>query len=157
MKYCDSTTGNHIPFCCACHLTGMPAFASINSHLGTQLGCRDNIESLAYLLIFFLHGSLPWLTDTCMQRSILTLKWKTSIEALCGGLPWELATLLTYSWTLFFSEEPNYDYIQMLFWPLITTAHVAMTEVADDLSFPNFPPLCATESTSSPHLPHKAL
>ena len=65
-KYCDSTTGNHVPFCRARHLTGMPAFALINSHLGAQLGHHDNIESLAYLLIFFLHGSLPWLTNTCM-------------------------------------------------------------------------------------------
>ena len=85
------------------------------------------------------------------------LKQKTPIEALCGGLPWKLAILLMYSQTLSFSEELNCDYIQMLFQSLITIAHVAMTEVADNLSFPNFPPLCATESTSSPHLPHKAL
>ena len=157
MKYYDSTTGNHVPFRRACRLTGTPAFASINSHLGAQLGRRDDIESLAYLLIFFLCGSLPWLTDTCTRRSILTLKWKTPVEALCGGLPRKLATLLMYSRTLSFSEEPDYDYIRMLFRPLITTAHVAMTEVADDLSFPNFPPLRATESTSSPCLPHEAL
>ena len=46
-----------------------------------------------------------------MQRSTLMLKQKTPVEALCGGLLQELATLLTYSQTLSFSEEPDYDYI----------------------------------------------
>ena len=157
MKYCDSTTGNHIPFCCAHCLTGMPAFASINSHLGTQLECHDNVELLAYLLIFFSCNSLPWLTNTHMQRSTLTLKQKTPVEALCGGLLQELATLLTYSQTLSFSEEPDYDYIWMLFQPLITKAHVSMMKVANNLSFPIYSSLHPTELISSPHLPYKAL
>jgi casein kinase 1 len=43
-------------------LVGTPAFASINSHRGLQLGRRDDIKSLAYSLIFLHRGLLPWLT-----------------------------------------------------------------------------------------------
>ena len=157
MKYCNSTMGNHVPFCCACHLTGMPAFASINSYLGAQLGHHDNIESLAYLLIFFSCGSLPWLTNTLTQSSsILTLKQKTPVEALCSGLPWELATLLTYSQTLSFSDEPDYEYIQLLFQPLRAKVPTSISEVTNNLSFPIIPSFHAAELTSSPCFPYDA-
>ena len=158
MKYCNLTTGNHVPFCRARRLTGTPAFASINSHLGAQLGRCDNIESLAYLLIFVLCSSLPWLTDTLTRSSsILTLKQKTPVEALCGGLPWELATLLTYSQTLSFSDEPDYEYIRLLFRPLLAKMSMSIPEVTNDLSFPIIPSPRAAELTSSPHFPCDAL
>src|ERR1700710_2195815 len=40
---------------------GTPAFASINGHLGLELGRRDDLESLIYLLICLVGGCLPWL------------------------------------------------------------------------------------------------
>ena len=50
----------HIPFRGGLGLTGTPLFASNNSHAGCELGRRDNFESLAYVLIYLLHGGLPW-------------------------------------------------------------------------------------------------
>jgi hypothetical protein len=57
-EYRDPNTYKHIPCKTNLGLTGMLPFASINSHLGLELGRQDNLESLAYLLIYFLHGSL---------------------------------------------------------------------------------------------------
>jgi hypothetical protein len=41
-------------------LVGTAVFASINSHLGLELGRWDDLESLAYILFYFLWGFLPW-------------------------------------------------------------------------------------------------
>ncbi|KAH7885679.1 kinase-like domain-containing protein, partial [Phlebopus sp. FC_14] len=46
--YCDLTTGDHVPFHHTHHLIGTPAFTSINSHLGAELGCCDNLKSLIH-------------------------------------------------------------------------------------------------------------
>ena len=63
----------HILFCDGIPLTGTPAFASINSHLGAELSQWDDIKSLAYVLIYFLWGSLPWSGTSDVDR-ILQLK-----------------------------------------------------------------------------------
>ena len=114
-EYRDFTTRAHIPFRDNCPLVGTPAFASINVHLGVEGGRRDDIESLAYMLIYFLRGSLSWLSDTHISKAtILKRKQEVSAECLCCGLPYEFATILLYARTLDFSQKPDYDYIRLL-------------------------------------------
>ncbi|KAG1763768.1 putative casein kinase 1 [Suillus occidentalis] len=89
-EYWDTATRVHIPFRQNQRLTGTPAFASINNHLGIDLGHRDDLESLTYMLIYLLRGSLPWLTsdhEKLSSTSILERKVNTTIEVLCNGIP----------------------------------------------------------------------
>ncbi|KAG2053293.1 kinase-like protein [Suillus hirtellus] len=105
----------HIPHHDNCPLVGTPVFTSINTHLGVKGGHHDDIKSLAYTLIYFLHGSLPWLSDTHISEATI-LKWKQKfpVESLCHGLPCKFATIPLYAHALNFSQRPDYDYIHLL-------------------------------------------
>ncbi|KAG1888299.1 kinase-like domain-containing protein, partial [Suillus subluteus] len=88
-EYWDTATRVHIPFHQNQRLTGTPAFTSINNHLGVDLGHCDDLESLTYMLIYLLRGSLPWLTsdhEKLSSSSVLEHKVNTTIEVLCDGI-----------------------------------------------------------------------
>ena len=82
-------------------LTGTPRYASTNNHLGIEQSRRDDLESLGYVLVYFLRGSLPWQglranSKTQKQRMILEKKRSTPIEVLCKGFPDEFRVSVSY-------------------------------------------------------------
>lgn len=119
-KYRDESTLNHIPYQTYKNMKGTGRYMSINSHLGIEHTRRDDLESLAHVLIYFLRGKLPWQHlegGSRKQRYRRIMQWKinTPTTELCSGLPDEFQIFLNYTRGLSFDAEPDYDYMRLLF------------------------------------------
>uniref|UniRef100_A0A0D9YAP0 Protein kinase domain-containing protein n=1 Tax=Oryza glumipatula TaxID=40148 RepID=A0A0D9YAP0_9ORYZ len=55
-KYMDTSTHQHIPYRENQTLAWTAQYASVNTHLGIEQGRRDDMESLGYVLMYFLRG-----------------------------------------------------------------------------------------------------
>ncbi|EOA19727.1 hypothetical protein CARUB_v10003777mg, partial [Capsella rubella] len=124
-KYRDSSSYRHVPYRENKSLVGTPSFASLNTHRGIEQSRRDDLESLGYILMYFLKGSLPWQglkAANKKQKSDMITEKKalTSIETLCNGHPTEFASYLHYCRALRFDDKPDYAYLKRLFGNLFT-------------------------------------
>jgi len=122
--YRDTKTHLHIPYNKNCYPTGTASFASINNHLGVERSRRDDMESLAYILVYLLRGSLPWLgvrpainmqwLDTTLQQ-----KMGLPLNLLGSACPNKFKLFLNYTRNLCFNEKPDYAYLHKSFHDLV--------------------------------------
>ncbi|KAI4984091.1 hypothetical protein ZWY2020_040944 [Hordeum vulgare] len=119
-RYRDSTTNRHIPYRENKNLTGTARYASCNTHLGIEQSRRDDLESIGYVLLYFLRGSLPWqglkaATKKQKYDKISEKKLSTPIEVLCKSHPVEFASYFHYCHSLTFEQRPDYSFLRRLF------------------------------------------
>jgi serine/threonine protein kinase len=119
-RYRDPKTHIHIAYRENKSIIGTPRYASINVQLGIESSRRDDLESIGYILAYFLRGSLPWqgLKATTSKRKyqkILETKMASPIDILYKGLPTELMIFAEYVRNLRFADKPDYEYLSKLF------------------------------------------
>lgn len=88
---------------------GSPSFASINAHQGKNLSRRDDIESLAYILVLSYLGELPWKFDkkiTLAEKIKNGLKMKVNLDI--KDFPRCLKIFFIELRKISFEEKPNY-------------------------------------------------
>eukprot|EP01016_Furgasonia_blochmanni_P043935 TRINITY_DN6046_c0_g1_i11.p1 TRINITY_DN6046_c0_g1~~TRINITY_DN6046_c0_g1_i11.p1 ORF type:complete len:493 (-),score=90.65 TRINITY_DN6046_c0_g1_i11:171-1649(-) len=117
--------GKHIPYRENKNLTGTARYASVNTHMGIEQARRDDLESLGYVMMYFLRGALPWQNLKASNKKdkyerIMEKKLSTPIDALCKGFPNEFGQYLTYCRNLRFEDKPDYNYLRNMLRDLFT-------------------------------------
>lgn len=120
-KYRNSK-GQHIAFKEGKLLTGTARYASCNVHLGYEQSRRDDLESLAYIFVYFLNGNLPWMNLDKVAKDVVDKyeqikikKLSTGTDVVCQGLPEPFEKYLIYCKQLQFDQDPDYSYLKSLF------------------------------------------
>jgi serine/threonine protein kinase len=119
-RYIDPQTEKHIPYREGKGLTGTARYVSLFTHYGIEQARRDDIESIAFNLIYFAKGKLPWQgvktkNKKEKHKKIMESKLAYSPDILCSNLPEEFVKLLKYSRKLEFEQEPDYQSIKLMF------------------------------------------
>lgn len=119
-KYRESNNSNHYILKKSKKLTGTARFASVNAMEGITQSRRDDLESLGYVLIYFLKGKLPWQNIMIKNKEerynkIKEIKKNIKYNELCKECPNEFMEYIKYIKSLQYEEEPNYNFLKDLF------------------------------------------
>lgn len=96
--------GKHISLKQTCSIIGSRNYASIMSHKKFELSRRDDLESVAYMLLYFINGTLPWCNEMNDDK-IMALKNDIINNK---SYPRVLLDFLIYVRQMAFEENPNY-------------------------------------------------
>lgn len=118
-RYRELETNEHIKYKEGKDLTGTARYVSINTHMGIEQSRRDDMESLGYMLVYLLKGSLPWQGIDCSESEkmdrIAQAKMITSYQSLCEDLPREFVAYFETVRALGFQDEPPYAHLREIF------------------------------------------
>lgn len=101
-------------------MVGTARYTSINIHMGKEASRRDDLESVSYMLIYFMLGELPWQglakkDDIDHLENIGNVKLTTNIKKLCKNIPECFLKYHEYCRELKYEQEPDYNYLKGLF------------------------------------------
>ncbi|KAG2071481.1 kinase-like protein [Suillus decipiens] len=128
--YVDPYTGTHIPFREGRIGLGTPRYASYNVHFGREQGRRDDLEALGNVLLFLLHGRLPWqgVYSPSLEAKLLRMgemKSGSAFRDLLARSPVEFTAYFDHCRGLKFDEKPNYALLRRLFGQIVVREGLA--------------------------------
>lgn len=123
-KFRSDRTKKHIQFSITKTMVGTARYASMNALSGLQLSRRDDLESLSYVILYFLTKKLPWQGITAKSidkryKKIFEKKFELENWDKFKILPDEIKNFVKYCRNLGFSEEPNYKLMKNYFFELL--------------------------------------
>jgi serine/threonine protein kinase len=94
-------------------VVGTVRYISMNAHLGNEQYKKDDLESLAYIMVYFIKGELPWQNIKAKSRkekysTIFRIKKNSIPNELCEYLPEEMKTFVKYIINLNNNKKPDY-------------------------------------------------
>ena len=112
--------GEHIDIKFDRSLIGTARYCSLNIHWGIEPSRRDDLESIAYILIYLFKGILPWQglkknKNKSHVEKIGEKKVAVATDVLCKDMPDCFRLFLDYCRSLRFEQKPDYKYINNLF------------------------------------------
>ncbi|KAL7781162.1 casein kinase 1 [Trichoderma afarasin] len=97
-------------------------WAPIAAHLNRSQSPKDDLESLAYMLIYFASGSLPWQgyanekeNTAALDQRVTRLKLGLPIKQICRGLPSPFARHLMYARSSRYNHKPKYAELRAMY------------------------------------------
>ena len=107
-KYLKTDNKTHIEFKTNRSIIGTPNFVSVNVHNGYEPSRRDDLESVAYMMIYFQLGQLEWNQPHCSLEKMRELKINIHNNIFVNS---NILQFLNYCRNLRFDETPDYDII----------------------------------------------
>ena len=135
-KYRSSRTLVQYPYVKKKKLTGTARYASIHALEAYEQSRRDDLESVGYVLMYFLRGNLPWQglkvrSKEDRYKKILEKKKETSSQDLCKDFPHEFFEYVDYSKNLEYEENPDYDFLRQKFLDVLKGLNEEMDYIYD--------------------------
>jgi len=116
--YCNEA-GVHIKQKPTEQYIGNMRFGSTRGHFFQEMSRKDDLESLGYMILYFLKGSLPWdhLDMKDQRKKIMEIgrmKATLDVASLCKNeeYPDEISEYFNIVRNLKFDEEPNYKLLR---------------------------------------------
>ena len=119
-KYRASNNDKHFPLTKGKKLIGTARYASVNALNGITQSRRDDLESIGYVLLYFLKGKLPWQGIMIKNKEeryhkIMEIKRDISSSELCKDCPEQFQIYMDYVRKLEYEQEPDYNMLKNLF------------------------------------------
>ena len=135
-KYRSSRTLIQCPYIKKKKLTGTARYASIHALEAYEQSRRDDLESVGYVLMYFLRGNLPWQglkvrSKEDRYKKILERKRETTSEDLCKNYPHEFFEYVDYTRNLEYEENPDYDFLRQKFKDVLKGLNEEMDYIYD--------------------------
>jgi serine/threonine protein kinase len=141
-------------------LTGTARYSSVPALQGHEQSRRDDMESLGYVWLYLLRGSLPWSglhvkNSKLRYRKICDMKLRTTFEELCSGFPDEFVQYFSMVRQLKFPDEPAYSLYRNMFRRRMSELGLVYDYVYDwtgrEITPPARPPVpaCASDDEES--------